>query len=122
MFTTLLAAANPVWGKIDPPKYANITLGEIIKWGLQIFFVVLALFTLYNMLMGAMSWITSNGVEDKLKAAREQIMHAIVGMIIAIFVLVVWGILASNMLGLIKTTQNGQWLLCLPTITGSTCK
>lgn len=113
---------SAVWGKIDPPKYANITLGEIIKWGLQIFFVVLALFTLYNMLMGAMSWITSNGVEEKLKAAREQIMHAVVGLIIAIFVLVVWGVLASNMLGLVKTTNDGQWLLCLPTINGSTCK
>ncbi len=122
MLTTLLAAnPTPIWGKIDTPKYADISLGSFLKWGLQVFFVVLALFTLYNMLMGAFSWVNSNGVEEKIQAARDQIMHALIGLILSLFVLVVWGVLASNMLGLVKTTNNGQWLLCLPTINGSTC-
>ncbi|MEI6326650.1 MAG: hypothetical protein WCO78_00855 [Candidatus Roizmanbacteria bacterium] len=112
---------TPVWGKIDPPKYADISFGDFLKWGLQVFFVVLALFALYNMLMGAFGWVSSNGVEEKIQAARDQIMHALIGLILAIFVLVIWGVLASNMLGIVQTTSSGQWLLCLPTINGNTC-
>lgn len=123
MLTTLLAAnPTPFWGKVDAPKYTDISLGSFLKWGLQLFFVVLALFTLYNMLMGAFGWVNSSGNDEKIKAARDQIMHAFIGLVLSIFVLVIWGVLASNMLGLVQTTNNGQWLLCLPTINGSTCK
>ncbi len=121
MFSTLLAAVTPVWGTVTPPKYANVNFGEVLKWGLRVFFVAIALFSLYYMLTGAFNWVTSNGAEEKLREARDQIAHAIIGLIVAVLVLVFWGLIASNMLGIVKSTNSGQWLLCLPTINGSSC-
>ena len=114
--------AQKSFGTVTPPPYADISFGGLLIWGLKAFFFVMCLMALYYMLMGAFHWITSEGAEEKITEAQKQITSSLIALVVAIGVLVIWGLVAGNMLNIVKQTADGGWMLCLPTISGNTCQ
>lgn len=113
--------AQKSFGVVTPPKYADISFGGLLIWGLKAFFFVMCLMALFYMLMGAYKWLTSEGAEEKITEAQKQITSSLIALVVAIGVLVIWGLVAGNMLNIVKQTADGGWMVCLPTISGNTC-
>lgn len=117
-----LNPAQKSFGTVTPPRYADISFGALLIWGLKAFFFLMCFMALYYMLMGAYKWLTSEGAEEKITDAQKQITHSLVAIVVAIGVLVIWGLVAGNMLNIVKQSADGGWMVCLPTISGNTCK
>lgn len=68
----------------------TVNIGNII--GALIGFMVIVAFVLaiFYLINGAFAWITSGGDKSKLQAARDKIVHALLGLIV---VFAIWGIM-----------------------------
>lgn len=64
-------------------------LSDILTFIIRAFFVIAGLTALFYLLLGAFGWITSGGAEDAVKAARDKITAAIVGVILIVVVLAI---------------------------------
>jgi hypothetical protein len=66
----------------------KIKLGEdtggIISWAMTLFFIIAILVSLFFVLFGAFRWITSGGDQNKVAQARQTLISAIVGLVIAL--------------------------------------
>lgn len=66
----------------------NIKLGEdaggIISFIMVIFFIIAILVSLFFVIFGAYRWVTSAGDQNKTAQARQTIIAAIVGLVIAL--------------------------------------
>jgi hypothetical protein len=120
---TLLAdAVNDLFGGITPPEAMDIGgsepaqgLATFIGFGIRVFIIIAGLALLIYLLWGAFDWITSGGEKEKISKAQGKITNAVVGIIIIFVVLVVFNLLAGNILGIIVPTENG-FQLKLPTL------
>ncbi len=56
------------------------TLATTIDWVLNLAFGIAVLLVLGNIIAGAYQWITSGGKSDKIKAGRDRIIWAVVGL------------------------------------------
>ena len=65
------------------------TLSEVLGFAIRGFFGIAGLIALYNLLAGAMKWVSSGGDEKKTEGARNQIQAALVGLVIIVVVLAV---------------------------------
>ena len=80
------------FGTIKPPKELEpfVTKDSTGAGGLSLFFsnlvaliyVIAAIVLIFMILWGAFDWITSGGEKEKVEAARNKIIHAIIGIII----------------------------------------
>lgn len=115
-------SAEEIFGKITPPPGPSILFGDPLV-GLGTFFAVLlnVVFVTFGLLMltyliwGAWDWVTSEGDEEKLKKARAKITDAIMGLFIFIVSLVIFSVIAGNILGVIVKTPQG-WRFNVPVI------
>lgn len=75
--------------KVDQTKlgFRIPNLADILTFIIRGFFVIAGLTALFYLLLGAFGWITSGGAEDSVKAARDKITAAIVGVILIVVVL-----------------------------------
>lgn len=64
-------------------------LGDMLTFAVRGFFVVVGLATAFYLLIGAFSWITSGGKEEKVAEARAKIQAAVVGIVLVFAVLAV---------------------------------
>lgn len=99
--TALPAHADEVAAtiKIEPPSGFRITdIGKVIQAGFGLVLFVAGLLAFAYLLLGGIQWITSGGDKGGLEAARNKIIHAIVGLIV---VFSAWAItlLVQNFLG-----------------------
>jgi len=106
MRNLLATGLNDVIGKIDAPVNndlykgeVNASLGKLISTGIQIFFFVAAIAALIYMLLGAFDWISSNGEKEKLLKAQNKIQSAVIGLLLIVFVLVVFNVIMGTVLG-----------------------
>ena len=113
-----------IFGKITPPQGMNIGgegatpeagFGQFIAFGIKTFIIIAGLFMLVYLLLGALDWITSGGEKEKITKAQNKITNAVIGMVLIFVVLVVFNLLAGNLLGIIKPGTNG-WEFILPTL------
>lgn len=104
---------NDIFGTIAPPPGAPPDPGVFIGGGIRIFLVVAGILLLIYLLWGAMDWITSGGEKEKLEKARNKITHAILGILVAIFALALFQVIAGDILNIIEITPNG-WKFNLP--------
>lgn len=86
-FLTLVTLASAqIDVGITPPENAGInpstSVGVILSNVLFIIFVVAALAVLFMLIVGAFKWITSGGDKENVKAARGQIVNALIGLAI----------------------------------------
>jgi hypothetical protein len=107
MKNLLAAGLDSIIGTINAPvnddlytnSDVNASLGKLISTGIQIFFFVAALAALLYMLLGAFDWITSNGEKEKLLKAQNKIQSAAIGVVLIVFVLVVFNVIMGTVLG-----------------------
>lgn len=112
-----------LFGKITPPEGMRIGgdnpllgLSSLISFGIRIFLVIAGLFLLLYLLLGAFDWITSGGEKEKITKAQNKITNALIGIILVFAVLVIFNVVAGNLLGIIKVNPDGSWTFDLPTL------
>ena len=108
MFLNLFAVQLAQFGSgLQPPSDAwskgsasgstaalnNMT--EMISSVITIATVVAAIFFIIYFLLAAFSWITSEGDSGKLTKARNQIIHAVIGLILVVTAYAIIGLIGS---------------------------
>ena len=119
----LLAASDDIFGTINPPvsgipKDPEVALGKTISFGVQLFILVAAITMLLYLMLGAFDWIVSGGEKEKISKAQNKITNAVVGMLIVIVALVIFGYITGDILGIIKHADSG-WSFELPSLNGN---
>ncbi|CAN5186242.1 hypothetical protein BH09PAT2_BH09PAT2_09940 [soil metagenome] len=67
------------------------TISDLLTFAIRGFFAVAGIAALFFMMTGAFNWIISGGDKDNIKAARERIQAAVVGLLLIVAVLgLVW--------------------------------
>jgi hypothetical protein len=88
MRTVIAQLRNPVLppglgGGTNPdPNSGGKAIGQLVSNLVGALFIAAFLLTFITLIMGGISWITAGGDKQKLENARNQITHAIVGLII----------------------------------------
>ena len=118
----MLAQIDPqkIFGTVQPPpgttKYADPVTGlpNLIKLVVNFFILVAGLLMLTYMLWGALDWINSGGDKERLAKAQSKITNAVVGLLLVFVVIVVFGLIAGDILNIVHRTPQG-WTFTLPT-------
>jgi hypothetical protein len=75
--------SNPILpDKIGKSIEGGTIVGGFISSLVGILLIVAFIFALIFLLIGGISWITSNGEKSQLESARNKITHALIGLII----------------------------------------
>ena len=111
---TRLLAQNDIFGTIAPPQGAPTDLGTFIGGGINIFISVAGFFLLLYMLWGGLDWISSNGEKERIAKAQAKITNAVIGMLVVVVALVLFNVIAGNILGIITVSPGGGWQFNLP--------
>ena len=90
--------------------------GGIIGKLVNLFIFMCAMATLLYLLVGAFEWITSGGEKEKIAKAQSKITNAIIGLVIVIAALTLFGVVSGDILGIIKLSPTGGWIFNLPTL------
>lgn len=77
--------AGPTWGNLP-----TLTIGGIISGLIGLVMLVVALVFFFILVLGGLKWVTSEGDEKKVGAARAQITNALIGLAI---VFAAWAIM-----------------------------
>lgn len=93
MLSTFLAQIeNPVAKNLSPKTGSQSVqlFGSLIQTIVGVLFAVGAITFFFMFLLGAIRWITSGGDKAAVEGARNQITHALIGLVIllAIFVII----------------------------------
>lgn len=118
-----LAQVEDIFGTVSPPAGMNIGgggdpiagLGQLIGWGINIFIMVAGMFLIFYLFMGAFDWINSGGEKEKLTKAQQKIQNALIGMVLVFMVIIVFNVLAGQLLGIVENTPEG-FRLKIPTL------
>ena len=92
--TTAWAITNPPLGieESDLPENAGVitSINSLISGGVTLILIVAGLVAFVYLLLGGIKWITSGGDSAQVEAARNQVIHAMIGIIV---VLAAWGLI-----------------------------
>ena len=72
-------------------RLADLTPGGLVSGAINLIMLVVALVFFFILLLGGLKWVTSEGDEKKVGAARAQITNALVGLAI---VFAAWAIMS----------------------------
>lgn len=103
-----------IFGTINPPISGLPTepqegINKIVGFGIQTFLFIAALTSLFYLLWGAYDWIVSDGEKEKIAKAQNKITNAVVGLFLTIFMLVIFNLVAGDILKIIP-----NWSITLP--------
>jgi len=121
----ILAADLPgIFGTVKPPIQGMPSdpveaISRFFSFGVKAFIIVCSLVMLLYMLWGAFDWIASSGEKDKIAKAQNKITNAVIGIVILIAVLSIFGLVTGDILGII-VNNNGAWEFKLPRIVAPT--
>lgn len=95
----VLAAEEPINLNV-PGEWANrvpknVTLQRLISGVIQVLLIAAAVFFFIYLLIGGIKWIMSGGDKGQIEAARNQITHALIGLLIVLGVWIINGVLKS---------------------------
>ena len=110
-----LAQGN-IFGTVAPPPGAPTDIGKFTGGAIRLFIIVAGLFLLMYMLWGAFDWITSGGEKERIVKAQAKITQAVIGMLLVIVSLVLFNLIAGDILGIIQVSPGGGWTINLPTL------
>ena len=95
---SLIAIIPPVYAALklkpqgdDFSALEKVTAPNIISGATSLVLIITSLVFFFILILGAFKWITSNGDEKKISAARSQITNALIGVIL---IFSVWAILS----------------------------
>ncbi len=80
-------ACNPLTDTFISPGFKVPKLGDFLGSIIRFFFFIAGIIALIYLLIGAFKWITSEGKDEGVKEAREQIQAAVLGLIVMVAVL-----------------------------------
>jgi hypothetical protein len=85
--------------QIETPDEAITNIPALIGFAVQLLFIVAGLVAFVYLMLGGIKWITSGGDKGQVEAARNQIIQALIGLVV---VFVAWGliVLIENLFGL----------------------
>lgn len=111
-----------LFGGITPPEAMNLGgdkpvegLGKFIAFGINAFILIAGFSMLIYLLWGAFDWISSSGEKEKITKAQNKITNALIGMVLIFVVLVLFNLVAGNILGIINPNEGG-FEIKLPTL------
>ena len=88
--TPLLFASQAFAGLVEPEgQFSKLTtlnsdnLGGIVSGAISMLLVVAILVSLFYLVFGGIKWVTSGGDKAKVESARNHIIAAIIGLVIA---------------------------------------
>jgi hypothetical protein len=91
LFILLLSSSSPVFadavgaiGKIGGIPPSVFDLGGIVKSLILVALFAGALFFLFQIIIGGISWINSGGDPKSLESSRGRIMNAVIGLVIIV--------------------------------------
>lgn len=84
------AVAGAPTFQIAQPKEALTNIPGLIGFAVQILFIVAGLVAFVYLLLGGIKWITSGGDKGQVEAARNQIIQALIGLVV---VFLAWGLI-----------------------------
>lgn len=104
-----------IFGKVKPPPGTEAIatgnpvegLAKLFALGIKLFITGAGMILLVYLLWGAIDWITSNGEKERIAKAQNKITNALIGMVLIFVVLTVYGVIAGDILGIIKRTDQG---------------
>lgn len=124
----LLAANDPaidaLFGGITPPDAMNVGgsgtpqqgLGNIIGFGIRMFILFAGMTLILYLLWGAFDWIASGGEKEKIAKAQSKITNAVIGIVLVFIVLMVFNLLAGDILKIVVPNDSGGFNIKLPTL------
>lgn len=80
-------------------------VNKLISFGISIGFIVAAIVFFFMFISGGIRWITSGGDKGQVEAARSQLTHAVVGLLLTFMLYVILGII-ENFFGISLTSFN----------------
>lgn len=86
----------------------------LLSTAINITLIIGGILVLAYGLWGAIEFITSGGEQEKVTKARDKITYAFTGAVLLIVVLAVFGVLAGNVLGIVKKNAAGDWVFDIP--------
>jgi len=115
-------ADSDIWGTIKPPPGVSSSmasdpvagLGKLIGTLVNLFIIGSSFFVLLYMLWGAFDWITSGGEKERVEKARNKITYAVIGMVLIFVLLVVFGLITGQILGIIINEPGVGWQIKIP--------
>jgi amino acid transporter len=118
-----LSQVEDIFGTVEPPKGMDIGgggdpisgLGQLVGWGINMFIIGAGLFMIFYLFMGAFDWINSGGEKEKITKAQQKITNAIIGMVLVFGVIIIFNLVAGQLLGVIENTPDG-FRLKIPTL------
>ncbi len=88
------------------PTGGNTKLETILQVGISYLYIGAIVLALFFLIWGGISWITSEGDKQKLAQARQKIVFAIIGLVIAFLAFLIINII-SNFFGVNLLTPTG---------------
>ena len=80
--TSGTSTGGVVLSVMAPPQMRIQNVGSLISSGFSLLLIIAGLIAFAYILMGGIQWITSGGDKGGLEAARNKIIHAIVGLVV----------------------------------------
>ncbi|MEK7495106.1 MAG: hypothetical protein AAB788_00820 [Patescibacteria group bacterium] len=118
-------AIDVLFGGISPPDAMNLGgsgtpqqgLGNLIGFGIRMFIMLAGFSLLIYLLWGAFDWISSGGEKEKITKAQNKITNAVIGIVLVFVVLMVFNLLAGDVLKIIIPDPNGNgFIINFPTL------
>lgn len=91
-------------------------IGSVFSKAIMLFIVFSAFGMLLYLLMGGLEWITSGGEKEKIVKAQQKIQNAIIGLLIVVGALTLFGVVSGNILGIVTFTKDNGWIFKIPSL------
>ncbi|MDH7476118.1 MAG: hypothetical protein QHH09_01445 [Microgenomates group bacterium] len=108
---TVIGDITPPMGGFGQNPVSDLT--RFLSLILQIVLVVAGILLLIYLFWGALDYITSGGDKEKTTKAQNKIVNALIGMILLIAAIALFGVVGGDILGIIKNTPEG-WQIEIP--------
>lgn len=79
---TIKGSGAPTFNVQTPSEIKFFDLNNLLSTGITILFVFSILLTLFFLVYGGISFITSGGDKQKVVAARQKLTYAVIGLIV----------------------------------------
>lgn len=89
-------------------------LGSLFGTVFSIIVTVGALFVFFQMIMGSLNWINSQGDKEKIQKAQKQITNALIGLVFLVLVWVLFFTVTGDILGIFEKQAGGGYRLVIP--------
>lgn len=81
------------------PTGGKVTLDTILQVGIKYLYIGAVILALFFLVWGGIDWITSGGDKQKLQSARQKIVFAIIGLVLAFLAFFIINLI-SNFFGI----------------------